>query len=311
VPALALLVVWLVGTACSSTDDGAASAPGTGRTQQDSAAVCTTPESPTTIAYDEVPGVDPDLLSVDVYERPGGCDPAPVVFWVHGGGWRIGDKTNPGTDTKAAWAAANGWTLVSVNYRLSTDGAGVVWPTHGRDVATAIAAVLDRADELGIDPGRVAVAGHSAGAHIASMIAVDPSLLDGVGLDRTDVDCLAALDTEGYDLNERMNTGGDAPDALIESAFGTGPAVLAAASPTIVLTETGGPVADAVIVTRGLPRRVAQAERFAEVLRASGSVAEMVEATGYSHAEVNAALGRPGETVETPTVTAFLQGCLA
>jgi arylformamidase len=288
------------------TDDGAAGATGPAVDEG-----CTTTSGPTTLVYDAVPDVDPDLLSIDVHALPGGCAPSPVLFWVHGGGWRIGDKSNPGTDTKAAWAAANGWTLVSVNYRLSTEGSGVVWPTHGEDAAAAIAWTLDHAVELGIDPERVAVAGHSAGAHIASMIAVDPLLLGGVGHDRADVDCLVALDTEGYDLNERVDTSGDTTDEMIGSAFGSDRSSLSAASPIDVLKEAGGPVADAVVVTRGLPRRQDQAERFAAVLRANGSLVEIIDATGYSHGDVNAALGRDGEVVETPTVTAFLRSCLA
>ena len=80
-------------------------------------------------------------------------------------------------------------------------------------------------------PTRVAVMGHSAGGHIVSMLAVDPELLAAVGHDRGDVDCLVSLDTEGYDLVERMGTGGDITDEMVANAFGTDPAALAAASP--------------------------------------------------------------------------------
>jgi acetyl esterase/lipase len=289
-----------------SENDGASSGAATAVTSPR----CTDTEV-VTAPYAAVAGVDPNLLSVDVYALPDGCGPSPVVFWVHGGGWRVGDKANEGVETKAAWAASHGWTLVSVNYRLSTEGSGVMWPTHGQDVADAISWTLDHSDRFGLDPARVAIIGHSAGAHIASMVTVDPSLTAGAGLDRSAVDCLVALDTEGYDVQERVDSSGEVTDQMYTAAFGTDPTALAAASPLQVLQASGGPVADAVIVTRGLPKRRAQAEAFADALRAAGSEVEVIDATGYSHADVNQLLGEAGETVETPTITAFLQRCLA
>lgn len=289
-----------------SENDGASSGAPTAVTSPS----CTDTEV-VTAPYATVAGVDPNLLSVDVYALPDGCGPSPVVFWVHGGGWRIGDKANEGVETKAAWAASHGWTLVSVNYRLSTEGSGVMWPTHGQDVADAISWTLDHSDRFGLDPARVAIIGHSAGAHIASMVTVDPTLTAGASLDRSAVDCLVALDTEGYDVQERVDSSGEVTDQMYTAAFGTDPAALAAASPLQVLQASGGPVADAVIVTRGLPKRRAQAEAFADALRAAGSEVEVIDATGYSHADVNHQLGVDGELVETPTITAFLQRCLA
>ena len=69
------------------------------------------------IPYASVTGVDPGLLSLDVYPPTHGC-PAPVVVWVHGGGWRAGDKSNQMADKVRLWRDA-GYTVVSVNYRLT------------------------------------------------------------------------------------------------------------------------------------------------------------------------------------------------
>ena len=169
----------------------------------------------------------------------------PVLFWIHGGGWRIGSPARR-LDAKRELAARHRWGFASVGYRLSTTTSGVRWPDHGEDVAAAIAATLDQADELDIDPGHVAVMGHSAGGQLASIVTVDPDLLAAVGHDRDEIDCLVSLDTEGYDLTH----GGRGPTALVEHAFGSDPPVLAQASPTTVLREEGGPVADALLVTR-------------------------------------------------------------
>lgn len=306
---LAVAAVLLVG--CRSGEPAGAPAVTSRSAPTVPAEGCTTTTGPVTHRYAELPGVDPNLSSLDVYPLPSGCAPSPVVFWVHGGGWRVGDKASAGTDTKAAWAAAHGWTLVAVNYRLSTDGAGVTWPTHGRDVAAAIAWTLGHAGELGVDRNRVALVGHSAGVHITAMVTVDPDLLGAVGLDRTDVDCLVALDGGAFDLRRDPPPGGEVTGQMYADAFGTDPAARAAASPLVVLGQAGGPVADAVVVTRGSPPRRELAQAFAAALRSSGSEVEVVVADGYTHADVNAALGRPGETVETPVVTSFLQRCLA
>ena len=269
------------------------------------------PDAPTKIEYQQVAGVDPNLLSLEAYGPASGCPALPVVFWVHGGGWFAGDMDNEGTATKAAWAAEHGWALVAVNYRLSTPGADVMWPVHGQDAATAVGYTLDHADELGIDPSSVAVMGHSAGGHIVSMLAVDPDLLAEVGHDRSDVDCFVSLDTEGYDLVERVGAGGDITDDMVANAFGTDPAAQAAASPRQTLEQVGGPVADALLVTRGLPRRKAQAAAFADALRTAGGTVTVVDAEGYTHGDVSLKLGTADDAVVTPPVTTFLESCLA
>ena len=266
--------------------------------------------APRTIAYEELEGVDPNLTSLDVYGSSDRCEPRPVVVWVHGGGWLQGDKANDPTPAKAAWAESHGWMLVAVNYRLSQPGAGVTWPDHGEDVAAAVAYVLDHAGELGVDPSRLALMGHSAGGQLVSIVSVDPMLLNAQGHDRSDVRCLVALDTEGYDLVDRVGSGGDITDSMITNAFGSDPATWVAASPLQTLERVGGPAPDAVIVTRGLPRRQAQAQAFASALDAVGAEATVVVATGYSHADVNNQLGAAGETVVTPPVTSFLTDCL-
>jgi acetyl esterase/lipase len=98
---------------------------------------------------------------------------------------------------------------------------------------------------------------------------------------------------------------------MVTNAFGADPDDLAAASPIDVVRTVGGPVPDTVIVTRGLPRRRAQAQTFASAMRDAGGSVTVVTANGYSHREVNHQLGAAGETVETPAVTELLGRCLA
>src|SRR5262245_30905213 len=96
-----------------------------------------------TVRYESVRGAAPRLTSLDVYGLPAGCG-APVLVWVHGGGWQIGDKSNQIAD-RVRWAGDHGWVLVSVNYRLTDPQSPtpVVYPTHNEDVAAAVAWVHD------------------------------------------------------------------------------------------------------------------------------------------------------------------------
>ena len=107
---------------------------------------------------------------------------APVLVFVHGGGFIGGDKVVPGTpqyDHIGAWAVRNGWVGVTITYRLAPEH---TWPAGGQDVAAAVQWVRDNIAAYGGDPARIVVAGHSAGTvHVASFIAGQGAgSLDGV-----------------------------------------------------------------------------------------------------------------------------------
>jgi acetyl esterase/lipase len=260
------------------------------------------PTGPTTFAYADPLGVDPNLTSVDVY-LPAGCGPVPVVMWIHGGGWRRGDKTGANVERKVAWAESLGAALVSVNYRLSTPDSGVMWPDHGDDVAAAVAWVQTDGAAVGLDPDHLVLVGHSAGAHLVSIVGTDPALLAGAGADPLGIDCVVALDVD-FDLTDA------AGQALITNAFGTDQEVLAAASPPIQVERNGAPSAPFFVVTRGGAQRIAKAQGFVDVINDSGGSAQLLDATGYSHEEVSSQLGAPADTRVTPPVTDFVRSCL-
>jgi len=266
----------------------------------------------TDIAYASVAGVDPARLSLDVYPAPGACtgDPTPVVVWVHGGGWALGDKAN--VAAKATWAAAHGWTFVSVDYRLSPsepsdDPNRVLHPTHVQDVADALAWIADEIDGYGGDPSRVVLIGHSAGGHLVSLVSVDPTYLANAGAPADLVDCTVSLDTEGYDLVQKVE-GGEASAAMVHNAFGDDPGVLRAASPLHQITA-GERLPRFLVVTRGSPARRAVAASFQQALVDAGARSDIVVADGYSHADVSRKLGDPADTLVTPAVTDLVTSC--
>jgi acetyl esterase/lipase len=263
--------------------------------------------TPVTSRYSDVPTADPGQLSLDVY-TPSGPVPAggrAAIVWVHGGAWQIGDKQSSSIPTKAAWAAAHDRVLVSVNYRLATDGP--IWPEPARDVAAATSWVLDHADELGVDPSRVALIGHSAGAHLAAEVLAEPAYLALHGHQRDDVACLVTLDAAGYDLTD------DDPviAGMVHTAIGDDPATLAEASPLLQVQQAGGPVPATLVVTRGAANRTQEAQRYADAVTAAGPTpAELVDTGRATHQDLNVLLGAPGDQVVTPAVDAFLAGCL-
>jgi acetyl esterase/lipase len=291
-------------TTPSSSAAVSTNAPSTQPIPPSSEPVCREPSmEPATFSYVDRPGVDPNLTSVDVYV-PGGCEPVPVVMWVHGGGWRRGDKAGGNMERKAAWAESLGAALVSVNYRLSTPGSGVMWPDHGDDVAAAIGWVQSEGASVGLDPDRVVLVGHSAGAHLVSIVGTDPALLTDAGADPLGVDCVVALDVD-YDLADASG------QALITNAFGTDPAVIADASPPIQVERNGAPSAAFLVVTRGGTQRIAKAQGFVDVIAETGGSARLLDANPYTHNQVSSQLGAPDETLVTPSVTDFVRSCLA
>ena len=160
------------------------------------------PPSHATVAYRTVPGVARDLTSLDLYVPPKRCrqrKAVPVVVWVHGGGYRKGDKAQQVAD-KVALFAKRGWIFASVNYRLSRPAAGNArYPDHYDDVASAVAWLRKHVRGRGGDPKRIALLGHSAGADIVSNVAVNPAYLKRRGQSLRALRCFAPLDTAGFD----------------------------------------------------------------------------------------------------------------
>lgn len=116
-----------------------------------------------TIAYDPRFG---HWTKMDMYAPTTGTL-RPAVMIVHGGGWRLFHKERY-TVTGRRLARA-GYVAFSVEYRLVPEGR---FPNAVHDVACALAYIQNHADELGVDPNRIATLGYSAGAHLTALVAV-------------------------------------------------------------------------------------------------------------------------------------------
>jgi acetyl esterase/lipase len=95
---------------------------------------------------------------------------APVLVYIHGGAWMIGDKRQQGIPMMHE-LVQRGWVCVSINYRLSPRA---TWPSAIVDCKRAVAWVRDHIAEYGGDPGFIAVSGGSAGGHLSSLLALTP-----------------------------------------------------------------------------------------------------------------------------------------
>ena len=140
-------------------------------------------------------------VRLDIYRPREGVpegERLPAVIQVHGGGWILGSRSEQGIPL-LNHLAANGWIGFNVDYRLSPRA---TMPEHVIDVKRAIAWVREHAEELNVDPGRIAITGGSAGGHLTALAALtagDPALQPG--FEEADTSVMAAVPFYGlYDL---------------------------------------------------------------------------------------------------------------
>jgi acetyl esterase/lipase len=123
------------------------------------------------VAYNGASDADPERHRLDCY-LPRGVKDYPVFFFIHGGGWRNGSKNGFAAHGKTF--ASQGIGFVATNYRLSPK---VKHPAHIEDVAQAFAWVHANLGKRGANLNQIYVSGHSAGGHLAALLATDESYL--------------------------------------------------------------------------------------------------------------------------------------
>lgn len=244
------------------------------------------------------------LQVLDFYRAQGTARPAPLVLFVHGGGWKRGSKDNAAGGWKQVHYPAAGYAYASINYRLVPDA---TVEQQAADVAAALKHLLTRADALGIDRTRVVLMGHSAGAHLVALVGTDEQYLRGAGLSFADLDGVIPIDGAAYDVPAQMQDGPKIMQDTYAQAFGTDPARQRALSPTL---QAAAPNAPAFLIPH-VQRAdgIRQSDALAAALRAAGARAETAsfEGTGLKgHGEINRSMGDP-DYAATPIVDAWLK----
>jgi len=240
-------------------------------------------------------------LRLDVF-HPEGQKGLPVVLFVHGGGWFTGDKDFFGVHRSVARSIARlGYVVVAPNYRLSPE---VKHPTHVLDVARALKWTITHIEEHGGDPKRIALVGHSAGAHLASLLATDPGLwsaapdlpskedfsrlvgvagLGGVYIIPAGNQYLGMADRVGLAEQLAAVKGPDGkPFNPFKIAFGEEETICRKASP-ITHAREGLPPFLLMVAQRDLPGLEFMAREFADALKSKGCSSKVITVEGTNH----------------------------
>ncbi|MBS1239570.1 MAG: esterase [Proteobacteria bacterium] len=246
---------------------------------------------------------------LDFWHAQGGRGPAPLVLFVHGGGWSKGSKDNATGKAKGPHFTAIGYNFASMNYRLVPDA---TVDQQAQDVADAVAALVKRADALGIDRRKVVLMGHSAGAHLVALVGTDPRYLKAAGLSESDIAGIVPIDGAAYDVPEQMKFArGPWLGGMFDEAFGKDVARQRALSPTLHAAAPNAPAFLLLHVQRPDGKR--QSEELAEALRKAGTDVTIRGFPGnglLGHMKINRSLGDP-EYEATPVVDAWLKRVFA
>jgi acetyl esterase/lipase len=214
--------------------------------------------------------------ALDVYtpeNRPGNS--LPVMFWIHGGGWQAGDKSDVALKPKAL--TERGFVFVSTNYRLLPE---VKMDELIGDVARSVGWVHRNIARYGGDPTRIFVGGHSAGAQLAALICIDDRYLKKEGMSFDVLKGCVPVDGDTYDIPRMILTAEHRQALYGDLSAVTHVAKEKRIPPFLILYFSGNPD------TR------AQAERLESVLKAAEIPAKSYGKGDSNHSRLNDDLGK-------------------
>lgn len=245
------------------------------------------------VPYADLPGARP--LELDLW-LPATRGPAPVVVFLHGGGWRLGSRRSAGPAFAGAAVtpferiAGAGVAVAAVDYRLSGEAH---WPAQLHDAKAAVRWLRARATEIGLDPDRIAAWGESAGGQLAELLGLtaDETGAEGaVGLTgpSSGVRVVVAWYAPSDIAAVATDTGQDPADPTTREALLLGapaaavPELAAAASPLAHVTALAPPF----LLLHGRSDRLipaAQSERLHRALTDAGGDSALHLYDGADH----------------------------
>ncbi len=230
---------------------------------------------------------------LDIY-APKDAKNLPVVFWIHGGGWQGGDKSD--VETKPKWFVEHGFVFVSTNYRLLPE---VDMSTLIRDCAKSFGWVQKHIAEHGGDPKRVLVGGHSAGAQLAAILCTDDRYLKEVGADFSCLIGCVPVDGDTYNIPAIIDVaetrarvhGFPLPKYGHRQKFGNDPALHKDFSAVTHVAKAKGIPPFLILHVSNHPDTSAQAVHFGNVLKEAGVPTTVFSAKDTNHSKLNDDLG--------------------
>lgn len=236
----------------------------------------------------------------DVYFTEGRQN-QPVIFMVHGGGWKIGDKSNASVvKNKVKHWVPKGFVFISTNYRLVPDAHPI---EQTQDIAQALAHAQQKAAEWGGDKERFILMGHSAGAHLVSLFSSQPQYALESGV--TPWLATISIDSAAYDIEDVMSRG-DAP-RMYRQAFGKRPSYWKDASPYFQLKDKIPPFL-AICSSQRKDDICEQAEKFTRKAKEFGATVKVMP-YDLSHRGLNVKLGKRNQY--TQDVNAFIEAVIS
>lgn len=233
------------------------------------------------VAYKDVDGKS---LHLDLFVPKVGSGRLPTVLFYHGGGWSRGDKNQ--FWSQAAHLAEHGYVAATVEYRLAP---AAHFPAQLNDALAAVKWVRTHASEYRVDSNRIAVAGGSAGGHLASLLGMNlwsGTDWSGVSADGR-VQAVVAFNPV-LDLRPPATPPGPAEPGLLGVSFDENPSLWRDASPVSHVGKSAAPF----LLLHGTSDELvpyAQSVTMQRLLQKAGVTAELFTADGAGHGFFNAA----------------------
>ena len=239
-------------------------------------------ETQTGVAYYDGADASKTKHTLDLYLPRDGKD-FPTVLFIHGGAWIFGDKADFGVYAALGrMLAERGIGCAVANYRLSP---GVKHPEHIKDVARAFAWLNRNVAKYGGRADALYVSGHSAGGHLAALLATDASYLEAEGLKLTDVKGVAPM-SGVYRI----------PPLLFRMVFGGDDAVRRKAAPINHVSAAAPPFL-IIYAERDFPYAERMATELAKSLVNAGAIAATLAVEERNHVDILLKASRPDDPV--------------
>jgi len=236
---------------------------------------------------------------LDIYtpEKPVGKN-LPVMFWIHGGGWQTGDKSD--VALKPGVLTGRGFVFVSTNYRLLPK---VSMEELTADVVRSLGWVHRNIAGFGGDPDRIFVGGHSAGAQLAALICTDNRYLNREGVPFDVLKGCIPVDGDTYDIPRIIMTaefrrtiyGGTMYSFGHRQKFGNDPKKHVDFSAVTHVAKNKGIPPFLILYCPGNPDNAAQARRLEGVLQVADIPVTVYGKRDSNHVRLNNDLGKPDD----------------